>query len=86
MLNSWSDCGATAPRNPALVLCGLTLELSRDRRHCAWAARRNMYPGASRPKRNAVGRRLERLVRPRFLGTTDRMHGLWRNSGLGYDR
>jgi hypothetical protein len=44
-----------------------------------------MYQGASRPKCNAVGRRLERLVRPRFLGTVERMHGLWHNSGLGYD-
>jgi hypothetical protein len=35
-----------------------------------------MYPGASRPKRNAVGRRLERLVRPRLLGAADRVHGL----------
>src|SRR4030095_2522801 len=43
--------------------CGLTFELRRDRRCCAWPARRIMYQGASRAKCNAVGPRLERGVR-----------------------
>src|SRR5947207_1561454 len=47
------------------ALRGLTFELRRDRRYCAWPARRIMYQGASRAKCNAVGPRLERGVRQR---------------------
>src|SRR5438552_10596989 len=54
------------PDATADSLRGLTLELRRDRRCCAWPARRMMYQGASRAKRNAVGPRLERRVRPRL--------------------
>jgi hypothetical protein len=43
----------------------LTFELRRDRRYCAWPARRIMNQGASRAKCNAVGPRLERRVRQR---------------------
>src|SRR5438876_5281546 len=50
-----------------LPLRCLTFELRRDRRYCAWPARRIMYQGASRAKCNAVGPRLERGVRPHSL-------------------
>jgi hypothetical protein len=42
---------------------GLTFELSGGRREGAWAARRMMTLAASRPKRLAGGRPLERGVR-----------------------
>src|SRR5438034_1930719 len=48
---------------------GLTFELRRDRRYCAWPARRIMNQGASRAKCNAVGPRLERGVRLRLQRT-----------------
>src|SRR5213083_2184371 len=51
------------------ALRGLTFELRRDRRCCAWPARSIMYQGASRAKCNAVGPRLERGVRLRWLRT-----------------
>src|SRR5438876_7118011 len=62
-------------------LRGLTFELSRDRRYCAWPARRMMNQGVSRAKRNAVGRRLERRVRrsPNDEGTADEGDGVARS-------
>jgi len=48
------------------VLRGLTFELRRPARWCAWAAQCRINHGAARPKCTAVwGRRLERGVRPR---------------------
>jgi hypothetical protein len=47
------------------MLRGLTFELRRDRRYCAWPARRIMNQGALRAKCNAVGPRLQRGVRQR---------------------
>ena len=41
-----------------------------------------MYHDASRAKRNAVGCRLERLVRPRVFGTVDRVHDLSNELGM----
>lgn len=46
-------------------LCGLTFELSRERRCGAWPARPKMSEAASRAKCHAGASRLERRVRPR---------------------
>jgi hypothetical protein len=49
-------------------LRSLTFEVRRDRRCCAWPAKRIMYQGASQAKCNAVGPRLDRGVRQRLSG------------------
>jgi hypothetical protein len=59
----------SAARFKQCFLRGLTFELRRDRRCCAWPAKRIMYQGASRAKCNAVGPRLERGVRLRLQRT-----------------
>jgi hypothetical protein len=48
------------------VLSALTFELSGGQRRGALAARCNMYLSTSRPGCHAVGRPLERRVRPRL--------------------
>jgi hypothetical protein len=58
------------------VSCGLTFELRRDRRYCAWPAKRIMYQGALRAKCNAVGPRLERGVRPRLRRPWGEWHAM----------
>jgi hypothetical protein len=69
MARAWTETRMGAFGGEGL-LCGLTFEVRRDRRYCAWPARRMMNQGGSRAKCDAVGPRLDRGVRRHLRGGT----------------